>query len=64
MLELRHDVEDKMHVGLRELLKNSTFVGCVSPKQALVQHETRLYLCNTARLRCEQYDGTTSYTVC
>ncbi|XP_021924732.1 DNA mismatch repair protein Mlh1 isoform X2 [Zootermopsis nevadensis] len=61
VLELRHDVEDKMHVGLRELLKNSTFVGCVSPKQALVQHETRLYLCNTARLSEELFYQTMLY---
>jgi len=50
VLELQRDVEDNMHVGLRDLLKNSTFVGCVSPKQALIQHETKLFLCNTARL--------------
>ncbi|GFG36808.1 hypothetical protein Cfor_08643 [Coptotermes formosanus] len=53
VLELRRDVEDNMHIGLRDLLKNSTFVGCVSPKQALIQHETKLFLCNTARL-CEE----------
>jgi DNA mismatch repair protein MLH1 len=57
VLELRRDVEDVTHVGLRALLKDSTFVGCLSPKQALIQHETKLFLCNTARLRsgCSGY---------
>ncbi|XP_033607794.1 DNA mismatch repair protein Mlh1, partial [Cryptotermes secundus] len=55
VLELRRDVEEATHVGLRALLKNSTFVGCLSPKQALIQHETKLFLCNTARLSEELF---------
>lgn len=55
VLELRRDVEDMAHVRLRTLLKNSTFVGCISPKQALIQHETKLFLCNTARLSEELF---------
>ncbi|PSN44864.1 DNA mismatch repair protein Mlh1 [Blattella germanica] len=55
VLELRTSVEKTMHVGLRDLLKNSCFVGCVSPRLALIQHETKLYLCNTAKLSEELF---------
>lgn len=55
VLELRRDVENKLHFGLRELLKNSCFVGCVTPKLALIQHDTKLYLCNTAKLSEELF---------
>ena len=39
--------------GLRTLLQNHTFVGCVSPEFALLQHDTKLYLVNTTKLRWE-----------
>ncbi|XP_069699204.1 DNA mismatch repair protein Mlh1 isoform X2 [Periplaneta americana] len=55
VLELRRVVEERMHLGLRDLLKNSSFVGCVSPRQALIQHDTKLYLCNTAHLSEELF---------
>nr|CAD7443099.1 unnamed protein product [Timema bartmani] len=53
VLELRQSVENELHLGLRETVKNSTFVGCVSFKRAMIQHETKLYLCNTGKL-CEE----------
>ena len=40
-----------MLVGLRTLMQNHTFVGCVSPEFALIQHDTKLYLVNTTKLR-------------
>ncbi|KAJ9592430.1 hypothetical protein L9F63_015846 [Diploptera punctata] len=55
VLELRRDVENQLHFGLRDLLKNSCFVGCVTPKLALIQHDTKLYLCNTAKLSEELF---------
>ena len=51
VLELRRDVENKLHFGLKDLLKNSCFVGCVTPRLALIQHDTKLYLCDTGKLR-------------
>ncbi|KAJ4426955.1 hypothetical protein ANN_26754 [Periplaneta americana] len=61
VLELRRVVEERMHLGLRDLLKNSSFVGCVSPRQALIQHDTKLYLCNTAHLSMIRAGGTLWY---
>ncbi|KAL8576325.1 hypothetical protein ACOMHN_006248 [Nucella lapillus] len=50
ILVLRQEIEEACHSGLRELLKDHTFVGCVSEDLALVQHQTHLYLVNTHRL--------------
>ncbi|XP_076460299.1 DNA mismatch repair protein Mlh1-like isoform X2 [Babylonia areolata] len=50
VLALRQDIEDACHSGLREVLKDHTFVGCVSEDLALIQHHTHLYLVNTHRL--------------
>ncbi|XP_071450972.1 DNA mismatch repair protein Mlh1 [Hetaerina americana] len=53
ILTLRKAIEDSCHSGLRGLLKDHSFVGCVSRDKALVQHHTSLYLCNTSKL-CEE----------
>ena len=50
ILTLRADVEKKCHTGLKETLKNHTFVGCVNPQYGLIQHSTKLYLTNTVKL--------------
>ncbi|XP_063231981.1 DNA mismatch repair protein Mlh1 [Bacillus rossius redtenbacheri] len=55
VLELKEDIRSKLHVGLRDIVKNSTFVGCISPRQAVIQHETKLYLCNTEQLSLEMF---------
>ena len=38
-------------VGLRDLVNDHTFVGCVNATYVLLQHQTKLYLVNTPRLR-------------
>lgn len=40
--------------GLLEMLQNHSFVGCVNPQWALIQHHTKLYLLNTTTLRSGQ----------
>ena len=35
---------------LREMFEKHTFVGCVSPRHALMQHSTKLYLVDTSAL--------------
>lgn len=50
ILKLRKEVEDECHVGLREILSNLTFVGCVDPTSALIQSGVNLYICNTRKL--------------
>lgn len=37
--------------ALQEMLHNHSFVGCVNPQWALAQHQTKLYLLNTTKLR-------------
>uniref|UniRef100_A0A8C9EJV2 MutL homolog 1 n=1 Tax=Pavo cristatus TaxID=9049 RepID=A0A8C9EJV2_PAVCR len=41
--------------GLQEMLRDHSFVGCVSPQWALVQHRTKLYLLNTTKLSQELF---------
>lgn len=36
---------------LQEMLRDHSFVGCVSPQWALAQYQTKLYLLNTTKLR-------------
>ncbi|XP_033104160.1 DNA mismatch repair protein Mlh1-like [Anneissia japonica] len=55
VLQLQQDVEDKLHKGLREIIKHHTFVGCVSSQHALLQHQTKLYLVDTAKLSKELF---------
>lgn len=51
ILNLQQSVEVDTHKGLREIFKNHTFVGCVNAEYALLQHQTKLYLINTSKLR-------------
>ncbi|XP_051714915.1 DNA mismatch repair protein Mlh1 isoform X1 [Oryctolagus cuniculus] len=41
--------------ALREMLRDSSFVGCVNPQWALAQHQTKLYLLNTTKLSEELF---------
>ncbi|XP_002735708.1 DNA mismatch repair protein Mlh1 [Saccoglossus kowalevskii] len=53
VLTLQKEIEQNMHKGLRDMFKNHTFVGCVNPELALMQHHTKLYLVNTAKISQE-----------
>ncbi|XP_071108486.1 DNA mismatch repair protein Mlh1-like [Haliotis cracherodii] len=53
VLDLRQDVLDNCHAGVRDILQSLTFVGCVSEEHALIQHQTKLYLANTTKLSKE-----------
>ena len=47
---LRENVEKENHKGLRDLIANHSFVGCISKQFALLQHSTQLYVVNTSKL--------------
>lgn len=53
--ELREEIIDNTHKGLQEMLQNHSFVGCVNPQWALIQHQTKLYLLNTTKLSQELF---------
>jgi hypothetical protein len=44
----RNIIED---TGLHEVFKHHTFVGCINNRLALIQHRTKLYLCDISLLR-------------
>lgn len=48
--QLREQVRDDSHEGLRGLMASLHFVGCVNPTFSLIQHSTKLYLANIPRL--------------
>ncbi|XP_046622766.1 DNA mismatch repair protein Mlh1 isoform X1 [Neodiprion virginianus] len=50
VLKLRKNVEDNYHEGLRDILSNMIFVGCVDETFALIQSGLNLYICNTPKL--------------
>ncbi|KAM9804418.1 DNA mismatch repair protein Mlh1 [Neosynchiropus ocellatus] len=53
--ELRTEIGQINHSGLQEMLRNHSFVGCVTPQWTLIQHHTKLYLLNTSRLSQELF---------
>ncbi|XP_033914431.3 DNA mismatch repair protein Mlh1-like [Acipenser ruthenus] len=53
--ELRSEISEQAHKGLQEMLQNHSYVGCVNPQWALVQHHTKLYLLNTTKLSQELF---------
>uniref|UniRef100_S4R697 DNA mismatch repair protein MLH1 n=1 Tax=Petromyzon marinus TaxID=7757 RepID=S4R697_PETMA len=55
ILALQSEITSSKHDGLHEVMKNHTFVGCVDPTWALLQHQTRLYLVNTTKLSQELF---------
>lgn len=54
-MQLRKDIEENCHVALRELVMEHVFVGCIDVNRALVQHNTKLYMCNTKILMQELF---------
>lgn len=52
---LRKSIDDKEHLGLKNLLEDHKFVGCVNEPLTLVQHLTRLYLVNSQKLSEELF---------
>lgn len=55
VLQLRQEMENKCHSMLREVFSQHVFVGCIDPTQALIQHGTKLYLCNSKRIMEELF---------
>ncbi|ETE59668.1 DNA mismatch repair protein Mlh1, partial [Ophiophagus hannah] len=51
VLTLQKDINRRANASLQEMLRDHSFVGCVSPQWALVQYQTKLYLLNTTKLR-------------
>ncbi|CAH1790125.1 unnamed protein product [Owenia fusiformis] len=51
--ELKSEIEEKTHSGLREMFADHIFVGCVNKEHALFQHQTKLYLVNTTKISKE-----------
>jgi len=47
---MRQRLEERQHSGLRDLIANHTFVGCVDRQFSLLQHGTKLYLANNCVL--------------
>lgn len=55
ILTLIEELEKSCHSGLREAVKDMTFVGCINPQHALIQHANKLYLTNTSSLSEELF---------
>lgn len=55
VLKLRKTVEDNYHEGLRKIISEMTFVGCVDEKYVLIQSDVNLYICNTTKLAEELF---------
>lgn len=54
--QLRQNIKSNCHETMKELLAEHVFVGCVSTKQALIQHGVKLYLCNTEKIMEEFFN--------
>ncbi|KAK2702009.1 DNA mismatch repair protein Mlh1-like [Artemia franciscana] len=52
---LKKEVDAQSSDGLRDLIKNHTFVGVVNSQFSLIQHQTKLFICNTIKLREELF---------
>ncbi|CAH2235702.1 jg7381 [Pararge aegeria aegeria] len=48
--QLRLSIENKCNMNLREILANLIFIACIDCHRSLIQHSTKLYLCDTTRL--------------
>ncbi|XP_035172234.1 DNA mismatch repair protein Mlh1 isoform X2 [Oxyura jamaicensis] len=55
VLTLQEEISSRVHESLQEMLRDHSFVGCVSPQWALVQYQTKLYLLNTTKLSQELF---------
>ncbi|XP_038219461.1 DNA mismatch repair protein Mlh1 [Zerene cesonia] len=59
--KLRMAVEDACNSNLREILANLIFIACIDCYKSLIQHSTKLYLCDTTRLAEELFYETLLY---
>ncbi|KAI8423107.1 hypothetical protein MSG28_014190 [Choristoneura fumiferana] len=59
--QLRMEIERQCNSNLREILANLIFIGCIDLHKSLVQHSTKLYLCDTTRLAEELFYETVLY---
>ncbi|XP_049880594.1 DNA mismatch repair protein Mlh1 [Pectinophora gossypiella] len=59
--QLRLDIENKCNLNLREILANLIFIACIDSHKSLIQHSTKLYLCDTTRLAEELFYETLLY---
>ncbi|XP_068940419.1 DNA mismatch repair protein Mlh1 isoform X2 [Petaurus breviceps papuanus] len=55
VLTLQEEVSERGHEALQEMLRNHSFIGCVTPQWALAQYQTKLYLVNTTKLSEELF---------
>ncbi|XP_061852862.1 DNA mismatch repair protein Mlh1 isoform X2 [Colius striatus] len=55
VLSLQEEISNQAHAHLQEMLRDHSFVGCVSPQWALAQYQTKLYLLNTTKLSQELF---------
>ncbi|XP_075561109.1 DNA mismatch repair protein Mlh1 isoform X4 [Pelecanus crispus] len=55
VLTLQEEISNQAHANLQEMLRDHSFVGCVSPQWALAQYQTKLYLLNTTKLSQELF---------
>lgn len=47
--QLRLEVERNCNSNLREILANLIFIACIDCHKSLIQHSTKLYLCDTTK---------------
>lgn len=59
--QLRLDVENNCNMNLREILANLIFIACIDSHRSLIQHSTKLYLCDTTRITEELFYETILY---
>ncbi|CAG4978872.1 unnamed protein product [Colias eurytheme] len=59
--KLRMAVEDACNSNLREILANLIFIACIDCYKSLIQHSTKLFLCDTTRLAEELFYETLLY---
>ncbi|KAM6275336.1 DNA mismatch repair protein Mlh1 isoform 2-T2 [Spheniscus humboldti] len=55
VLTLQEEISNLAHANLQEMLRDHSFVGCVSPQWALAQYQTKLYLLSTTKLSEELF---------
>uniref|UniRef100_A0A8D0HJK5 DNA mismatch repair protein MLH1 n=1 Tax=Sphenodon punctatus TaxID=8508 RepID=A0A8D0HJK5_SPHPU len=55
ILTLQEEISSQAHASLQEMLRDHSFVGCVSPQWALAQYQTKLYLLSTTKLSQELF---------
>lgn len=52
---LREEIKEKSDPLLREMFRDSTFVGCINDKHCLIQYQTRLYIIQMQRVTEEYF---------